>query len=200
MSVVGDTLQLIRYDNCWKCQERHLDGDTVSRGNNMVCHEDDGMTKKTKEPTLVRFSFALSPEDKVKVEKYALALGVTPSELAREAIKELIFNLEKPTEELRIEETELSYRMKKMEDRMAALLAKLTRAAAQSLYFSTLPYLYGGLPKEPLPEGAMKTLWFQSRQFAGEWLKKAQPSALDEPEAAGESEESDTGSEDRDKS
>lgn len=124
----------------------------------------------------VRLAFALSSEEKLKVERYAQALGVTPSELAREAVAELIFKLESPTqEEVQDQESELAQRMKKLENRLAALLAKLTRASAQTLYFSTLPYLHGGLPKEPLPEGAMKALWFESRNFAGQWLKRALP-------------------------
>ncbi len=129
----------------------------------------------------VRLAFALSSEEKLKVERYAQALGVTPSELAREAVAELIFKLESPsTETVQEEESELAERMKKLENRLAALLAKLTRASAQTLYFSTLPYLHGGLPKEPLPEGAMKALWFESRNFAGQWLKRAMPASEQE--------------------
>ncbi len=111
----------------------------------------------------------------MKMQKYARSIGVTPSELARIAIRELILKLEQPTDEMTVEQTELAFRVRKMEDRMAALLAKLTRAAAQTLYFTTLPYMHGGLPKEPLPEGAVRALWGQSRQFAGDWLKKAGP-------------------------
>ena len=133
---------------------------------------------------MAKFSFALLPEEKLKLEMYARNLNVSPSELARTAIRELIISLENPVEEATIEQTELAYRVRKMEDRMAALLAKLTRAAAQTLYFTTLPYMHGGLPKEPLPEGAVKALWGQSRQFAGDWLKKAQPVA-DVDEQAG---------------
>ena len=135
------------------------------------------MSKKVSGQQLVRMAFALLPEEKVKMQKYASSIGVTPSELARVAVRELILKLEEPTNEMTVEQTELAYRVRKMEDRMAALLAKLTRAAAQTLYFTTLPYMHGGLPKEPLPQGAVRALWGQSRQFAGEWLKKAQPEA-----------------------
>lgn len=133
------------------------------------------MNKKDNGPSMAKFSFALLPEEKLKIEMYARNLNVSPSELARTAIRELILNIENPVEEATIEQTELAYRVRKMEERMAALLAKLTRASAQTLYFSTLPYMHGGLPKEPLPEGAVRALWGQSRQFASDWLKKAQP-------------------------
>ena len=135
------------------------------------------MNKKDNGLPMAKFSFALLPEEKLKIEMYARNLNVSPSELARTAIRELILNIENPVEEATIEQTELAYRVRKMEERMAALLAKLTRAAAQTLYFTTLPYMHGGLPKEPLPEGAVRALWGQSRQFAGDWLKKAQPVA-----------------------
>lgn len=136
------------------------------------------MNKKVSGQQLVRMAFALLPEEKVKMQKYARSIGVTPSELARVAVRELISKLEEPSNEMTVEQTELAYRVRKMEDRMAALLARLTRAAAQTLYFTTLPYMHGGLPKEPLPQGAVRALWGQSRQFAGEWLKKAQPEAV----------------------
>jgi len=135
------------------------------------------MNKKVNGPSMAKFSFALLPEEKLKLEMYARNLNVSPSELARTAIRELILNIENPVEEATIEQTELAYRVRKMEERMAALLAKLTRASAQTLYFSTLPYMHGGLPKEPLPEGAVRALWGQSRQFASDWLKKAQPTS-----------------------
>lgn len=150
------------------------------------------MNKKVSDQNLVRMAFALLPEEKLKMQKYASSIGVTPSELARVAVRELISKLEEPSNEMTVEQTELAYRVRKMEDRMAALLAKLTRAAAQTLYFTTLPYVHGGLPKDPLPEGAVRVLWGQSRQFAGEWLKKAQPepgSTIQEGEAV----DSDTG-------
>ncbi len=133
------------------------------------------MNKKENSQAMAKFSFALLTEEKLKIEMYARNLNVSPSELARTAIRELILRLENPSDETTIEQTELAYRVRKMEDRMAALLAKLTRAAAQTLYFTTLPYVHGGLPKEPLPEGAVRALWGQSRQFAGDWLKKAGP-------------------------
>ena len=114
---------------------------------------------KSKERVMVKFSFALPPEEKLKVEQYAKAMNISPSEFAREAVRDFIYNLEKPQEAIRIEETELAHRVRKMEDRMAALLAKLTRAAAQGLSFSTLPCMYGGLPKYPLPAVALKKLW-----------------------------------------
>lgn len=143
------------------------------------------MNKKTKGVPLAKFSFALLPEEKVKVEKYARALSVTPSELAREAIRQLIYNLEKPSDQVTEEERELAFRVRKLEERVAAMLAKLTRASAQTLFFITLPYMHGGLPKEPLPEGAVKALWNQSRNFAGEWLRKVRPDfELDELEGS----------------
>ena len=67
----------------------------------------------------------------------------------------------------------LEHRMQKLENRLAGLMAKLVRVCGQSLWFSTLPYTKGGLPNKPLPQEAFQILWNNSRQFAGEWLKKA---------------------------
>jgi hypothetical protein len=78
-------------------------------------------------------------------------------------------------------------RMEKMENRLAGLMAKLVRVAAQALYFSTLPYTKGGLPNKPLPDKAFQMLWDQSRAFAANWLKKAQADEK-QPEAIPKSE------------
>ncbi len=67
----------------------------------------------------------------------------------------------------------LEQRMQKLENRLAALMAKLVRVCGQALWFSTLPYTKGGLPNRPLSQEAFQILWNNSRQFAAEWLKKA---------------------------
>jgi hypothetical protein len=67
----------------------------------------------------------------------------------------------------------LEYRMQKLENRLAGLIAKLVRVCGQALWFSTLPYTKGGLPNKPLSQDAFQMLWDQSRAFAANWLKKA---------------------------
>jgi hypothetical protein len=130
------------------------------------------MVKKAADKKEARVSVALSLDDRVRVEKFAHALGLTPSELVRQAVREMLIELERPSDQVRVEEQLLTQRMEKFENRVAALLAKVGRAAAQNLYFTALPYRHGGLPKEPLTHKALNHLWDQSGQFAGEWLKK----------------------------
>ena len=131
------------------------------------------MSKASPDNKEARVTVALSIEDRVRLEKFAHALGLTPSELVRQAVKEMFLELERPSKAIKQEESILAHRIEKFENRMAALLAKVGRATAQTLYFSALPYRHGGLPKEALTPKAMNHLWQQSGQFAGEWLKKS---------------------------
>jgi len=131
------------------------------------------MAKSSPDNKEARVTVALSIDDRVRLEKYAHALGLTPSELVRQAVKEMFLELERPSGAIKQEESILAYRVQKFENRMAALLAKVGRATAQTLYFTALPYRHGGLPRDPLTEKAMNHLWGQSGQFASDWLKKS---------------------------
>ncbi len=94
--------------------------------------------------------------------------------LASEAHQAVEFYLEHIQREgNNVWQSPLEHRMQKLENRLAALMAKLVRVCGQSLWFSTLPYTKGGLPNKPLPQEAFQMLWDNSRQFAAEWLKKA---------------------------
>jgi len=130
------------------------------------------MARKTNDKKDARVSVALSLDDRVRLEKFSHALGLTPSELVRQAVKDMLLMLENPVEKVTEEQSILAHRMEKLENRMAALLARVGRATAQTLYFTALPYRHGGLPEEPLTPKAMNHLWGQSGQFAGEWLKQ----------------------------
>lgn len=184
ITVLRHTHKECRYDKHDESESvsvyRHTKRFQRSKGQNM--------NKKVKGPPMAKFSFALLPEEKFKVERYAHSLKLSPSELARTAVREFLIKLEKPDEVITQEEAELAYRLRRLEERLASLLVKLTRASAQGLFFSTLPYIHGGLPKEPLPEKAMTHLWGKSREFAVSWLKKAQPSekAISEDAVAGD--------------
>lgn len=101
----------------------------------------------------------------------AKANKTTPSALAAEAIVDF---LESHDRERQLAMSPVEEEMLRMENRIAALLARLTRSSAQTLYFTMLPYMHGAPPAEPLSQKAVDHLWNQSRQFASTWLKRAQ--------------------------
>ncbi|MBS1993476.1 MAG: hypothetical protein JSS83_23335 [Cyanobacteria bacterium SZAS LIN-3] len=129
------------------------------------------MARNSSDKKGTRVTVALSLDDRVRLEKFSHALGLTPSELVRQAVREMLQLLENPAQQVTEEQSLLAHRMEKFENRMAALLARVARATAQTLYFTALPYRHGGLPREPLTPRAMNHLWGQSGQFAGEWLR-----------------------------
>ncbi len=112
-----------------------------------------------------------------KLSEYAKLHRVKIASEARQAVE---FYLEQVQREHdNAWQSPLEHRMQKLENRLAALMAKLIRVCGQSLWFSTLPYTKGGLPNKALPQEAFQMLWNNSRQFAAEWLKKAK---FDEPD------------------
>jgi hypothetical protein len=122
---------------------------------------------------------AISVKNKVTVRLSPLSVtGLKELAEAKEAIEFYLDNLQVLTQAEW--QTPIERRMQKVENRLAGLMAKLVRVAAQALFFSTLPYTKGGLPNKPLPKEAFEMLWDQSRAFAANWLKKAN---LDEEQA-----------------
>jgi predicted DNA-binding protein len=120
----------------------------------------------------------LSSLSVIRLKELAAANGRAVSAEAKEAIEFYLDNLEALTQAEW--QTPIERRMQKVENRLAGLMAKLVRVAAQALFFSTLPYTKGGLPNKPLPKEAFEMLWDQSRAFGANWLKKAN---LDEEQA-----------------
>lgn len=134
--------------------------------------------------TITTVSASLTVSDRARLAEYARSMGITQSTAVRQILREFLDNQESAQH---IEwQLPLERRMKKLEDRMAALMAKLTRAAAQNLYFSTIPFTKGGLPNEPLPQRAFEKLWAESRHFASEWMKKATADRGDAGESSAE--------------
>lgn len=128
----------------------------------------------------VKITVVLTPADKVKLFEYAQAANKTPSAVARDALRFFLENKD------RLEAAEweglLERRVRRMEDRLAGLMAKLARASAQNLYFTMTPFIKGGWPEEALPPGAFKQIWAESRQFAADWLKKVRNQEIPESE------------------
>ncbi len=101
----------------------------------------------------------------------AKANKTTVSALAAEAIEAFVENHE---QERQLALTPVERELLRMEERIASLLARLTRSSAQTLYFTMLPYMHGAPPAEPLSQKGVDHLWKQSRQFASTWLARAQ--------------------------
>ena len=94
----------------------------------------------------------LSPLSVTRLKELAAANGRAVSAEAKEAIEFYLDNLEALTQAEW--QTPIERRMQKVENRLAGLMAKLVRVAAQALFFSILPYTKGGLPDKPLPKEA----------------------------------------------
>lgn len=139
---------------------------------------------KNRHHTVTTVSASLTVADRARLVEYANNLGVTPSTAVRQILRDFLDNQE-AAQNLEWQYP-LERRMKKLEDRLAALMVKLTRAAAQNLYFSTIPFTKGGLPDEPLPQAAFEMLWAESRQFASQWMKKATADRQEASEEASE--------------
>lgn len=136
------------------------------------------MPKPAQPDNRMRVTVALPPLHMSKLTELAAINRRSLSAEGKEAIVFYLQNLElmKNAEW----QSPIERRMEKMENRLAGLMAKLVRVAAQDLYFSTLPFTKGGLPTKPLPDKAFQLLWDQSRAFAANWLKKAR---VDEEQA-----------------
>lgn len=125
--------------------------------------------KKTSE-TRVRVNISLSPMAAARLKDIA---AVNKRTIALEGKAAVEFYLENVERVKNVEwQSPIEWRLSKLENRFAALIAKDARATAQALYFIMLPYTKGGLPTKPLPKEAFQMIWNQSRAFAADWLKK----------------------------
>jgi hypothetical protein len=117
-----------------------------------------------------RVNLSLAPMTIARLNDIAKANNRTLAEEARAGVEFYLENFERLKS---VEwQTPIEWRLGKLENRFAALIAKDARASAQALYFIMLPYTKGGLPNKPLPKEAVHMLWEQSRAFAADWLKK----------------------------
>jgi len=116
-------------------------------------------------------SVGLTGPDVQKLDKIAEVTGSTRTDVIRFAIRQFTDNYGKEPE--KEYENILEARLRKMENRLANLMVLAVRAAAQALYYMTLPYSRGGFPTRPLKEEVFQAQWHKSRTFAGEFLKHA---------------------------
>jgi predicted transcriptional regulator len=129
------------------------------------------LSRKARIEKRIRVTISVSPLTVVKLQELARANNSSPALEARTAVEFYLDNLKQLADAEW--QSPIERRMQKIENRLAGLMAKLVRVAAQALFFSTLPYTKGGLPNKPLPKEAFEMLWDQSRAFAANWLKKA---------------------------
>lgn len=120
---------------------------------------------------LVEFTIGVAPPDHAKLLEVAKQYDINRREVVRIAISQYLQNLNKAPQEEK--DNILEQRLRKLENRLANLVVLSTRAAAQNLYFMTLPFTRGGWPKRPLKEEAFNKQWAKSRYFASSFLKNA---------------------------
>lgn len=137
------------------------------------------MPQKRNPQGKIKVTITISRLTYSKLAESARANNLPVTSQAHQAVEVYLDNFEREKDSSW--QSPLERRLQKMENRLAALMAKLVRVSAQSLWFSTLPFTKGGLPNKPLPEQAFQILWNNSRAFAANWLKKAQ---LDEEQSA----------------
>jgi hypothetical protein len=119
----------------------------------------------------VEVTAGLPRRDLRHIDKIAAAEETTRSQIIRTAIAHYLkFYEQKDKNE---QETILEQRLRKIENRLANLTVLSTRAAAQTLYYMTLPYSLGGLPPRPLKDEVFNQHWNKSRHFASMFLKNA---------------------------
>ena len=129
------------------------------------------MARQARAENRMKVTLSLSPLALAKLQELARTNKRPPAVEAKAAVEFYLENIE--TLQNVEWQSPIERRMEKMENRLAGLMAKLVRVAAQDFYFTTLPYTKGGLPTKPLPQKAFDMLWNQSRAFAANWLKKA---------------------------
>ena len=134
------------------------------------------MPRKKSSDRRIKITISLRQPMYSKLSESAESHGLKVSSEAHRAVKFYLESIQR--EHDTAWQLPLEHRMQKLENRLAALMAKLIRVSGQALWFSTLPYTKGGLPNKPLPQEAFQILWDNSRQFAAEWLKKAK---IDDP-------------------
>ncbi len=106
-----------------------------------------------------------------RLSSFALSKGCSISEVVRHSVEKYLN--EAGQEETKKHESILAKRLHKLENRLADLTVLATRAAAQTLYYTTLPYARGGLPPAPLKPEAYEAQWQKSRSFASQFLQNA---------------------------
>lgn len=85
----------------------------------MVIHEDYMPKSAPRTPTLI---FRLAPQDQIRLDELCRIEGKKRPDIVREAVMWYLDNRERLSEDMR--ESKVDKRIKRMEDRLAALLAK----------------------------------------------------------------------------
>jgi hypothetical protein len=124
------------------------------------------------------FPIRLTKAQIEKLDELAGIKKVNRSDLAREAIQFYLENLEVEQADRLL--TKVEKRLQMMDQRWRALLIKSMTLAGQNLYFSTLPYVKGGLPKQPLSQPSFDKQFAISRAFAYQFLKSKQALSRDD--------------------
>ena len=134
----------------------------------------------------LKVSTALSLSERTRLFNFATVHNVTPSAVMRGAITHFLDaqEAEQPLETGR----QIERSMRRMEERLATLMAKSVRASAQTMYYALMPLKRGNWPSKPITQSQFDELWAESRHFAHVWLQRAK---LSPPEPSPPAEEDD---------
>lgn len=119
----------------------------------------------------LKISTALSQNERARLFNFATINKTTPSAVMRAAITYFLDaqDNEQPLEtERQIERT-----MRRMEERLAALMVKSVRASAQTMYYAFMPLKRGNWPSKPVTQSQFDEIWSESRHFASVFLQRA---------------------------
>jgi hypothetical protein len=125
---------------------------------------------KPKSDLKITVSTVISAQEGASLDYLVRAKKKTKGALVRDAIRHYIKyhkRLETNGMESVVEE-----RIRKAEDHLSSLIAKLVLVSGQNLYYSLVPYMKGGLPSRPLTKESYGKIWNQSEQFAVDVLKQ----------------------------
>ena len=112
----------------------------------------------------ISVSAVVSPAIVEEIDRLASANKVTRSHMVRQLLEEKL--TERANERLENEKDKLEKRLERIENRFSALMSKVGRAAAQTLYL-TMGRIHDDYEKD-----AADDMWEKSKQYAGQWLSE----------------------------
>lgn len=124
------------------------------------------MARRTPQLTV---SAVVSPATWEEIDRLATASGVSRSQMVRQILEEKL--TERANARLEDEYGKLEKRLAKIEERFAALLVKVGRAAAQGLWLQMKDLEFSFDEDDEESDQALKDLWKRSQEFAGKWLE-----------------------------
>lgn len=113
----------------------------------------------------ISVSAVVSPSIVEEIDRLAFANKVTRSQMVRQLLEEKL--TERANERLEEEKDKLERRLERIENRFSALMSKVGRAAAQTLYL-TMERI-----NDDYEDEAANSLWDKSKQYAGQWLSES---------------------------